>query len=453
MTRFYDFDRNMTVASSRLTDDTRGKSTTPYFEHEKRCMSKKIVIAVMVTMSATGISIANVGSTSITPFYLAFILPLALWVVSLAKGESKLDGPVAFMLCWGVIFVLFSMINPASSFAGENKNSLLHFCFYVAVGACLFGVLRNHSSDLKIVCCSVIILYFAVTAAQLLFHVLSVPVPDLLSQFFDPYFDLTTGQLRYAGLSSEPSYLAMIVTMSAIALVRINKVDPCKHLWVLLALSVLTLLISQTMLGIMSVAVILVAVFSDIRSRSNSKVYSALTIVFILIVVIMALDQIASNYYFNRLTELVSAVSTSGRQFLTQLQNSDSSVWFRIAPFVLLVGSLDFMSIYAWFGNGIGTSTKFYTNLIWGSNAGSEAIRTPFYSSSMYDIGIVGMLSFLIYILRFCWSSGFICCFYLCICYWNCAFSTQAFWFLTLIAFWTSSFCRSVEFTKKRRTT
>ena len=396
-----------------------------------------IAIIVLLIMSSGGLSLFTLEATNITPFYIVGVLTIIVFILQ----HPRLEQLQAKVLVWSLIAIGISF----ALIKNTKISSILHFAFYVWSAVSIISLYKINRYSLRKL--AEIIIYANLTnivLAMLLYN-LGVSVPSILGTYYD------RGIMRYMGFTSEPSYLAMVSTVSLLMTfieegsntVRSSK-DTKTNRWMLTAYVVMIIL-SKTSFGLISILFVGIVWFQDQFGFKNASRSTIIGFVFSIILIIGAgIVYIVSfdNEFLNRLVMIFELLfrSSSIREFQTSLRVIDSSAWYRIGPLLLAIEDANLSSFTTWFGHGIGADAEYFTTI---TNS-NTVIRGGFLQAGFYNHGIIGLISFLVMIIRKIKGIGLINIIYLILCFFNCSISTQVFWFIIIIYLQTSK-CISIQ--------
>lgn len=406
----------------------------------KKVNKKEIIFLIyVILLSMTGVEIINVGSTSITPFYIA-MLPITLIYLPFILLDMNIDK--VYLPMWGVAITVFSLLN-----VNVHINSVLHFDFYILVAIILMSISEFSKKELLLIVSKTIIAinFINIIIAHL---IISLRIENsFLTRIFIAYE--YKGTIRYCGFTSEPSYLAMILTICIIGIVKLsyNQLLVKEKKWFIIYF--ITIILSKTTWGILSLIIVVIISWNEIFSkRQKTKKYIVILIMMIIFIIVgwIVLQYKIDSDYFNRIVKIVELFisSRSYNEFINQLRIIDSSAWYRVGPFIKAMSDLKMTNINTWIGNGIGSSALYYTILV---NEDS-IINGGFWQSAIYDFGFIGTTFITIWILKKIYVLGIWPFIYVIFCLTNCAFSTQAFWFIILMSIWISEENIKNELTK-----
>lgn len=376
---------------------------------------------ILFLMSSGNLSLFKLESTSITVFYFVGPVIIAKWLINRAYINSF----SCFLLVWSVINIIINLV-----FVTHIKIlSILHFAFYIMAAISILSTFDfNEALILKTTKLVVYLNLVNILVTLTLYNLNFTAIPAFLGTYFDH------GIIRYMGFTSEPSYLAMESTVCIIACLMLKKNISRKEKHNLLTAYILTILLSKTSLGLMSlffVGMIWVH-YADAESKNLKEKIFLLTFLIIIIVSCAGAIIYFSEYRFlSRLLVIFDLIfnSHSIQDFLKNLMLLDSSSWFRIGPLFLAIEDNNISSFTTWFGNGIGADSEYYA-LLTNSNT---TIRGGFLQAGFYNHGIIALIMFLLSIFKKCKYLGTLNIIYLILCFTNCNISTQAFWFIVII--------------------
>ena len=395
---------------------------------KKNCIS----VWVMFLLSASGLTILNFDSMNFTLFYIVgpIIIILCLFKF-IFKRKCLLNNFQLKVLLWAIVSIIISLSMP-----NYRIISILHFLFYALVAVSMLSII-NFSKSFLVSLTSLVIYanFFNVIIAIGLYQVGILNIPT----FFGTYFE--NGMMRYMGFATEPSYLAMESTVCMLAYIRCGLMNVSGNCSIynrfLVLVYLITLILSKTTFGLISILFFGIAWIRNRLILNKSVTFYCLFVPICLVAIIFVIH-IARTYFFDyryvsriiKMIELFNNTNTI-REFVENLSFVDGSTWYRIGPFFLALDEINCLSFVSLFGHGIGSDVEYYTYLI----QSETVIRGGFWQSVLYNQGIIGLVIFFIMLLIHCRGIGFCNFVYLCICFTNCSFSTQAFWFVLIVLY------------------
>lgn len=396
---------------------------------KRRSKKELIFLICVILLSMTGVEIINVGSTSITPFYIAMI-PITLIYLPFILPNMNMDK--IYLLMWGAVITVLSLLN-----VNVHINSALHFDFYILVAIILMSISEFSKKELLLIVSKIIIAINFINVIVAHFIISLGKGNGFLTKIFIAYD--TRGIMRYCGFTSEPSYLAMILTICIICIIKLsnNQLLVKEKKWFIIYF--ITLILSKTTLGILSLIIVVIISWNEIFSEKQKTKKYIFTLIMIIIFIIagwVGLQYKLDSNYLNRIVKIVRLFlsSRSYNEFINQLRIIDSSAWYRVGPLIKAFGDLKMNNIHTWIGNGIGSNSSYYTVLL----NEKSIINGGFWQSAIYDFGFIGTTFITIWILKKIYMLGILLLVYVIFCLTNCAFSTQAFWFIILMSIWTT---------------
>lgn len=396
---------------------------------------KKIFITSVIVLSMTGVEIIQLGTMSITPFYFLIPLMLLLLMRKIIKKSTKTQYT---LFLWGILLCVFSMM-----YNNADYLSIIHFLFYIVAAITMLSMNVVNRDLLMKACKIVILLNFVNVVVAYLIYAIGID-SKLLSRIFITYFD--RGSMRFCGFTTEPSYLAMILSISVMTIIKLSSKDTIKNQKMYYFLYVITIILSKTTFGLISlifVFILSVSCLTEGKKRNNKIVFLSFLAVLGIIVIWILSQYALESDYINRIVRIIELLisSKSLMNFAYELRFIDGSAWYRVGPFVSAISELSILDFKTWIGHGIGSNVDYYTRLV----NENTIIRGGFLQSGIYDYGIIGLMLIIMWIIKRINKLGIIIPVYFLLCSTNCAFSTQAFWYILLLSIWTNSMLVSYE--------
>lgn len=385
---------------------------------------KNILILVLILFSFTGVAIATLGNTEITPFHIVSTFLLAVgfrkYLFKPIQGKQSL---------WLVLLMLGVVIS--SLLQNSNVFSILHFIYWGCIFLVFHQLFDRITTSMMIKVCKIILWSYFI---NILFSFLlyKIGVSNVVSDFVFPHAIDEEGEVRFWGFSSEPSYTAIIITVAFVVLLYTKGLSSFPTKLRYLSVYILSIILIQSTYGYICLLFVVNMLF---------KGYKILRYIPLIIMIIGISLYSFENAYISRLTNLVNLFidSKSIENLFYGLNLTDSSAYFRVGPSYLYLQNLHFSDLSTWFGFGLGNDSEFFAS-IFSSEAGAyERLALGFFPASFYTGGIVFSIGMLILIFKYMLNElplGLKI--FVLIVFFNCGFSTQLFWYVLILFSWMS---------------
>lgn len=384
---------------------------------------------VVIALSLTNVSVAQFGDFRLMVFWPALLLAIAV-NVSLSRELRLPRAAGAFLLATALMMVSWA-INLAAVKITTAAYSLgwIVYWYWLTV---VWG--PRLVTDMELTLTRIAYIYFLAIAASALLNFLGwheSPLPNLLGWVLD----VRSGQPRFFGPTSEPSYAALILGVTALGILRIR---------IGLGLSVrsrssdfafastfVALMLLNSIYGFAVALLLLSAISAQAMKRSVARMLFVLGLVPLLPFVINLIPD------ESRLGQLLALLP----QFnFTVLQIVDNSAYMRFGPTIEMFQHLSPGQLEFWIGHGAGTAEAFFGNLF--SHVIDEdktSINLGFIPAFVFDHGALASVSILAYLFSIARGPFSLYTRLLVIvALLNCNFNTNLFWFLITVVFATS---------------
>lgn len=395
-----------------------------------RPLAQNILLFCVIILSLSGIYLFKIGDFEITPFYLfSPLLVISYFYLKLYNNEEIQKYRI--FIRWLIIVAIAS--SAISLYI--RPSALLHFMFYVFNGYILICLGCYCSSDesffLKLAKINKFIIYifsFDVVIANIL-YVLGVE-NSFLSALFPVYYDYD--KIRFAAFTSEPSYLAIILTICIMSLISYSKIYEEIKFKRELIFYVVALVLARTTYGFMCIGLTFAFLYQQNSERIENKVVIYIRLILLSLFLVIGIWLLQENEYLQRLGSLIGSITTENNleSFIYNLNDNDSSAAMRILPSFLFFQSISWLDLQLWFGHGIGANTQYFTDVL---EYTEKTINLGFIPAAIYDFGLLGSFSFIYLIFKRGVSSvPWIMKLLLFLSFVNCNISTQLFWFCVI---------------------
>ncbi len=348
----------------------------------------KLTYFLCVSLALTNISFFSIGLAEFTLFHGILLIFIMYSLVQVLRGVP---------LNTKIPVVLFALLFYISIFNLLFLNGIKVTSFVYSVIIVFELILLDRVSkkleldDIRKIIKAIIFLYFVATSIEFLLIKFNSTPSGVWSIIFPTYDD--GRQIRPMGLSSEPSYAAIILVFSLYLLFKCDNFlyNSNERFWYVL--SVFTIIILGSSYGYMLLAVLFF--YFIIKSNLHIVVLSTLVkrkqgivVFFLLALVLILLLFNLESRSFQRLVTIYSILTTSGFDFVKatfNIANIDSSAGMRIVPTLQLINYFSDVNIlYVLFGRGAGQATFFYSDLY------GQLTLIGFIPAYIYNYGIIG---------------------------------------------------------------
>lgn len=382
---------------------------------------KNIGIALIFTLSCTGLYVANIAGINISVFLVTAVIALpifaALWLFS--WWRLNLFGLQALAVYLFLNFLLFAH---SAKFTSVIYSVMFMVVFLVIMNSWRFIAKETFVAILKAV-------LFAYALNVLVAQVLMATGVD------SPFLGSLFGRLgdapfeRYIGLSSEPSYAGFVVMTSFFVLYNLIKVTKRQLLvygGLILYLTVSFDSIYTYLLGSVVLAVI---------ARQRWARWSVLVLPPLLLFVGLASYFHAIPSQEGRLMRILVGLINGDAASLFSIARLDHSAFMRIAPLFQYFDSIKLTDYSFYIGHGAMASHEFFVNSLYSHlNPATTHIFNPGLIGFFYDYGVIGGGLVLVWVWKTIRSpilsvpSLFITLMFL-----NASFNTQLFWYMIIV--------------------
>lgn len=384
---------------------------------------------VLVALALTNLSVAQFGDFRLTIFWPVFLLTMTTNTKS--RGWTQLPRSTGAFPLAVVLMMLSWVINHAEIKMTTVALSVgwIIYWYWLTV---VWGSRLVHDME-RTLSWIAYIFFFTLLASGLLSFLgwSESPLPNLLGWVLD----LRSGQPRFYGPTSEPSYAAVILGITGLGILRtrIGLGLPARSRssdFVFVGILV-SLLFVRSIYGIVVALLLLSAATSQATKRSSARVLFVLAFVPLILLLI---ELIPEDSRIARVFTLISQFNFHA------LQITDNSAYMRFGPTIEMISQLTPGQVEFWIGHGAGTAERFFGDLF-GHLAGEDinAINLGFFPAFVFDYGVLISLAILVYL--FLIARGPFSAharFLVFIALLNCNFNTNLFWFLITVVFLTS---------------
>lgn len=400
---------------------------------DKTVILNKISLLLCVSLALTGLSFFSIGLAEITIFHAMVLVHLTYLAVRVLLGKTtpfRVSFSVAFLILYlSFFYVIAAPLAKFTSFV------------YSVVILIEIAILSNITSKLEIkeirrVVQLIIFLFFFAIVVEALMIAFYVSDVGFLGAIFKVYND--GRQIRPMGLSSEPSYSAIILVLCLYLLFRTDnfRFNRKRRFWYLL--SICSIFLSGSSYGYL----LLILLVSFVASKNWKALLKPLIVkngLYVLIglcVTLLAITPFLLNLNSRplaRLTNIFDTFQKSGwniKETIATVFISDSSAGMRVMPTVQLIESYDKTDLFhILFGWGAGQSSVFYSGLY------GQLTLLGFIPAYIFNYGILGTsLTLFLLLFSFFPKKKIILTFIFTLVLFNADFNTQLFVFGLFVA-------------------
>ncbi|MBL3560626.1 hypothetical protein [Rhodovulum sulfidophilum] len=383
----------------------------------------------MIALSLTNVSVAQFGGFRLMVFWPVLLLAIA--INTTPRGGSRLPrSTVAFILATALMMMSW-VINLSAVRITTAVYSLgwIVYWYWLTV---VWGPRLAH--DMERTLTRIAFIYFLAIAVSVLLSFLGwneSPLPNLLGWVLD----VRSGQPRFFGPTSEPSYAALILGVTAVGILRIRLglglAARSRSSNLAFASIFVALMFLNSIYGFAVALLLLSAISAQAMKRSVAGILFVLGLVPLLPLVI---NLIADESRFGSVFALLSQFN------FAELQSVDNSAYMRFGPTIEMFQHLSPGQLEFWIGHGAGTAEAFfgdlYRNVI---GEDKTTINLGFFPAFVFDHGILVSVSILVYLFSIARGpASSYTRFLVFIALLNCNFNTNLFWFLITVVFATS---------------
>lgn len=385
---------------------------------------KQVGIALILTLSCTGVMVATVAGIDISVFLVTCVLTTPFIVVYFLfwRGRFNLFG------VWPIgayILLNFGLNIQTAKFTSVVYSAILLVAFLAIMNCWQHLPRQTFVSVLK----TIIVIYFVnVLVSQAL---VATGAPDeFLGGFFSRLYDDRIGVMRFFGFSSEPSYAAFIVIVSFYALYSLSGALRKRQLVIYGALVVYQIVAFRSIYGyLLAMVVSVVIAYRELPRR----MFYVLPLLLLALAVVTDFEALVAEG--GRLIRIGNAVIAGEVTSLVDLNILDSSLFLRIGPVIAYLDSLSLADYRYYLGHGAMASTGFMTDTFYAHvHPDADVLKAGFVPGFLYDYGLVGTAIVLRWVIktisgRRLWLSSL---FFLAVLF-NANFNTQLFWFIIIV--------------------
>lgn len=385
---------------------------------------------VVLALALTNVSIFEIDGFRLMVFWPLFFFAVAVGLI-LRGRLARLPRSAAPFSIAAILMILSSAINSAvvskTTFAFSLGWIVYWYWLTVSLGPQLAGGMERSMSRVAYV------YFFALAACFLLIFAgfPESPWPD----FFGWVYDVRSGRPRFYGPTTEPSYAALILGATALAILRFrNGLGLPARSWAsdLVFVGILvSLLALRSVYGIVVLLLLVVAVATPAMKRPAA----GLLLVFVFLFLLPAVLELMPGD--TRLLR-VAALMSQGR--FADLQLVDNSAYLRFGPALEFFSRVSLLEMEFWIGHGAGAAERFFGDLFGRlASEDNNLMNVGFFPAYVYDYGVLPTAGVLVYL--FSIAAGPFSTytrFLIFIGLWNFNFNTNIFWYFATAVFITS---------------
>lgn len=381
---------------------------------------------LLFALALTGVIVTTVAGISVSVFFVLLVIATPLFLASHLMAGKGLDLMGVGLVCG--VMVALAILNLHTT----KLTSLIYSVVFLTAFLMIVNGMKHVSKErFGLVLKAILILYFVNIMLAHVFIVAGIS-PGFLSGLFQRTLEYGTDLQRPYGFSSEPSYAAFIVTLSFYALYALGEVRGRGAMFFYGTLMLLSVIVIHSMYGYLLATAIVIAVATrELPKRSTAFLLVAL----LLVGAVTNLDTLFSSG--DRFIRIVVGLLSGEIHSVLDLNEVDSSLFMRIAPFVEYVNGVHLTDIHTFIGHGAMASTGFATEAFYEHmhiDTDSDLLRLGFLPSFLYDFGLVGAAIVLTWVFKRIIDNDvpLASVFFVSMLF-NANFNTQLFWFVVIV--------------------
>jgi len=388
---------------------------------------KKVNFILAVTLSLTNLSLFTIGFAEFTIFHAVIVLfTLTVFLVFISKNILRLKAPKYLILLTAYI-TLINILN-----LNNFKFTSFVYTFVILIELLLLYSLipKFNIKLIKKALRAIIFLYFInILITAILIHFKSLPT-GFVEKIFG-YYNFA-GKIRPQGFSSEPSYAALIIAFTLLALLKCTNFiyDRRETIWYILA--ILSIILTNSSYGYLFLIIIIIYFLLKSKLISSAGLILVAGVVTLLFIAIVFFDDLTKNYAFARLSNISNLIVASDyniSKIVKNLSLVDGSASYRVLPTMGLIEQYSSMPLSnLLLGYGAGSSTIFFTSFYNGN-----LTLLGFIPAFVYNYGIIGtVIAFLCFLSLFPKEKALLLILFILFLF-NADFNTQIFLFVLFI--------------------
>lgn len=343
---------------------------------------------LIIALSMTDVGIIPIGNVPITPFLL--LLPFA-HMVRENRPTASADAAIIGIKRAFCALVALMAVSVAANIGHAKPTSVAYSAIFASYAWYLtqtHHAIGKQNSILALK--AVLIIYFIFTASTWLLSNAGIST-EAFSALLKRVWDPNSGKFRFQGLSSEPSYAAIIVVASYVGLIRLSAIRGQQRIfWS--AIVLIQLMMFSSAYGYLLFFLSLFMEFWNQKKRSLGK-YAIPSIGIIAVFFI-----ISGAEGGGRLANIITSISSLD---LGTWQRLDNSSFMRVGPMVLYIWNLSPLSLSGLLGHGAAASSDYFGDQL-GVLAGQfvTTLQVGFIPAFFYDYGLLTAGAFLFFLKR-----------------------------------------------------
>lgn len=390
----------------------------------------KLMLVFFVLFAFTGISLFEIGSVIITPFD---IIAFPSLLIIILRTKIELNKNILFISL--IFLLLFASLFNSSDWL-LSITTLIHTIYYFIIYFVVLIKVKNISLEtfIKINKYIIIIYFCSIIVAMLNSFFFN---SEIIDKYFGSVWDAMKMENRYFGFSSEPSYMAIIVSFCMISLTIINKkIEISKYSFVFI-LFVILIILSRSGYGyIFLIAILLYQYGNYFIKKKIILILLLLPVIYIFI----------SNFLDERFIKILEVIfsKNSFENKLEMWNIADASTYYRIGPTFWMFDNIDLSDVKTYFGHGMGTDREYF--LGFGEGYDGAYLNLGLIPVFIYTNGIIPfvfLLKFLVDIFKYINLKVIYILFFIIL--FNCGIATQLFWFVVSILTILSNIIRNSD--------
>lgn len=351
---------------------------------DKHNLSKHVAIYIILIFSVilyvfvdrlTGLNNLQIYSMYCVPFLLIFVYnkiykaELLFYILMLVLIISALLNLKYFRLSTTLYSFMF----------------ILTYILYLRVLRFRGMNITNYMDLIKII----IYLYAIVLIIQQISVIMNIPV-------FNLCWSSLSNKMKLNSLSVEPSHSTLILPLLMFSYIKMKEVlneydyswskdlKKDKLIWLSFFYVMLT---CGSMTTFFSLPVFLLYFF-----RKRFKIINVLIVILIVSLALFIISKF-NNLILLRVNNLLSVLFSVNPG---KIADQDASSAVRIVPYIEFFKSIDIFNIHTWFGHGIDSSERLYTQVIMGVENSDRRVGAMNITSLFYDYGLIAGSIFII---------------------------------------------------------
>jgi hypothetical protein len=360
---------------------------------------EKWTFALLLTLSYTGISVADLGKAMVTPFHLLMGFFIGYGLLVSKKSQNTTFVSLVVLL----VYVLFVNI---LQYPAIRYTSILYTIIYGIELTILYNLMRRCRVKTIVFACEIIIYsYLANLFLGFVFDTINFR-NDFVLRYIRVYYHEKIDGGRPMGFSTEPSYATYVIAVAFLCYSHLRNHAMDGATIKLFIKLILCIVFSKSAYGFIFVAVLILdwgIYFYQAGDRLLKNIYPF--ILSIAIAGVAVVMQTSENESVERISKFSAALfdtTTSGKKKMKKLSDADGSAFARIGPTYMLFNIDDEYEINFWIGEGAGSAGEFLALFLVGIlvDEGRTSVDTGIIPAFVFDYGIIGTILLLIFLVN-----------------------------------------------------